>query len=1545
MNLLYSLCRCTGMVVALLLTAVTMTQATPHNGKNSVAASVTAIPKTTSSPLAAPATHSIEDDQFCGCQDQVNVQMRDDCTFTLTVSQVGAGSCHEAAVLIVNDDNPSNLNIIDCPGEYTYGLFDADGDMICWGRVLAEDKRAPIVSRVEKPYETIPCTFISDIMNNEETVNPSSPLYIGTVFFEDNCGDCGCATETKFYDQISYLNCAGQDVSFGEEYTYAQLSRRFTATDCEGNAFDTTIVYDFVRPALDELIGPDNVVEQTCSAEGVDVPVAYPYWIVPFPTADGDYRLGLNEVDCNYAISVDENEFPVCNGSGKKIERYIRVLDWCADRSDYVDTVVIKIGDFAPPEFGQNAKDFGDGLQEDTDQSGKVTQDEVIVDLDSLRRLKDMGMVTTISTRPQDCTSTISIELDDLQQQLGFTIDDCTLGQPSISILTYGPNVQFGIPVGDSIWREGSYPMINGRASGIPVGIHALIIDITDECYNSARGVVFFQVKDQVSPNMICDDKLNVTLSDAGYARVFASDVDEGSSDNCELAELKVRRSVSQSCIDAGSFDVADLVLDDGVYYTPFANFVEFFCCDAGQNVVIELEGTDAAVDPIMKMPMPNRSICWLELLIEDKVSPQCVDLPAVVTTCDDPRLNNLDELGDFGEPQAPFSNCQTFGITELDPVVDLDQCNIGSITRRFVAEGNGEQSDICTQNITVVARHDYWVRFPADTRTECGIVPDAGAVTFVEGACDLLAVSSEDERFTATSDPEACYKILRTYRVINWCEYDGEALPTIVSRDWDAFNGTNPTQPDGDDDPGDEAIYVHVKRDFADGLVDTVYYDNNDDPNDQSVLGPGGVFYGYWWRVLSGSNDPTEEAYYEGNGSVWSDDGNQMDSDISGNAQNDDNDYRYGSFGFWEYTQHIVVYDDVDPELTVSGQDTFLALDGENCTGEVTFEVIATDICTDDSLDVTVEIALDVNNDGGIDFDVTDQLNGQIFTDNYPLGEHRLVFTADDGCGNSVTLERVFVVVDGKAPSPICLNGIVIELMASQEDSTGAFMEVWASDFIASAIFDCTGQGEPGGDFNLPMITKENYFIVRDEVEGVSEFDPDNPMMGIPFNCNDAGQVVPVEIHAVDLAGNSDYCVAYVQVDDNMGLCTEAEGAGIVSGTVRTENNVSVEGVEIRLSGRRDMAAMTLYDGAYQFTNLETGYDYTITPVHDVHPRNGVSTADLIMIGEHILGSRPFRTPYQYLAADVNNDKTVTTIDMIQVRALILGIKARFPGQSSWQFIDGNFRFDPQRNPLTQAIPRVRNINNLAGEIDVAFTAVKTGDVNGTANVADTRSAANPLELFVDDEYLQAGREYTIPVYAKNLEQVDGYQFTLEMPGAEVLDVVSDYIPQEHFAVFGEQGVVTTSWGRIFAEAPATEMPLFYVVVRPRSDARLSESLRLSSRYTPAEAYEAGSLDPVAVALEVGEQRASGGTVVYQNMPNPFRESTVIGFELAEAGRVTITFSDISGKQLRVVEQNLDAGYHQVAVSRNDLPAGGVIYYTLRTGDFAETRKMLLMK
>jgi hypothetical protein len=119
----------------------------------------------------------------CGCQDQVNVTLGEDCTFALTLAQVGAGDCEGLGYrVVVNDRNPSD-NIVDCAGLYTYGIFDSEDELICWGEVLAEDKTAPIVDDYDQKEEDIECVYIDDLVNNENSIDDTHPLYIGNVFF------------------------------------------------------------------------------------------------------------------------------------------------------------------------------------------------------------------------------------------------------------------------------------------------------------------------------------------------------------------------------------------------------------------------------------------------------------------------------------------------------------------------------------------------------------------------------------------------------------------------------------------------------------------------------------------------------------------------------------------------------------------------------------------------------------------------------------------------------------------------------------------------------------------------------------------------------------------------------------------------------------------------------------------------------------------------------------------------------------------------------------------------------------------------------------------------------------------------------------------------------------------------------------------------------------------------------------------------------------------------------------------------------------------
>jgi hypothetical protein len=84
---------------------------------------------------------------------------------------------------------------------------------------------------------------------------------------------------------------------------------------------------------------------------------------------------------------------------------------------------------------------------------------------------------------------------------------------------------------------------------------------------------------------------------------------------------------------------------------------------------------------------------------------------------------------------------------------------------------------------------------------------------------------------------------------------------------------------------------------------------------------------------------------------------------------------------------------------------------------------------------------------------------------------------------------------------------------------------------------------------------------------------------------------------------------------------------------------------------------------------------------------------------------------------------------------------------------------------------------------------------------------------------------------------------------------------------------------------------------------------------------------------------------VLSQNYPNPFNPSTVIKYQLTNTGLVTLKVYNVIGQEVAtLVNSVLTAGSHEAKFDASRL-SSGVYFYTLRSGSFAETKKMVLMK
>ncbi len=228
----------------------------------------------------------------CGCYN-VTVTLDANCQFLLTRNLVSDGSCSGAYVRVM-DNNQSNGAVIDCPGVWTYGLFTSDSPnatVICWGKVTAEDKTAPVLVCAPADF-TLDCYDVNYVLNNRLTIGnvgaTSSPRpaatgsqtinnaegvagtgdncqlglippgltsdvikNLGYAYFKDNCYSCGCRVTLKWSDKVVFYACT--DPELRDRGIYATISREWVATDCNGMRSDYTQRIHFTRPALSQL--------------------------------------------------------------------------------------------------------------------------------------------------------------------------------------------------------------------------------------------------------------------------------------------------------------------------------------------------------------------------------------------------------------------------------------------------------------------------------------------------------------------------------------------------------------------------------------------------------------------------------------------------------------------------------------------------------------------------------------------------------------------------------------------------------------------------------------------------------------------------------------------------------------------------------------------------------------------------------------------------------------------------------------------------------------------------------------------------------------------------------------------------------------------------------------------------------------------------------------------------------------------------------------------------------------------------------------------
>lgn len=637
---------------------------------------------------------------------------------------------------------------------------------------------------------------------------------------------------------------------------------------------------------------------------------------------------------------------------------------------------------------------------------------------------------------------------------------------------------------------------------------------------------------------------------------------------------------------------------------------------------------------------------------------------------------------------------------------------------------------------------------------------------------------------------------------------------------------------------------------------------------------------------------------------------------------------------GLWTHTQVIKVNDLDGPEITGCDDVSICSYDQDCVDAHVDISISPSDMCTEfDALSVSYSI--DVDNDGN--FELSSGSNPYADIDNakneasgtYPIGTHRIVWSVRDGCGNETTCSSFIIVQNCTAPVAYCLNGLSADLTPIDQDNDGNYdwaeLEIWASDFDAGSYHSC-----------------------YDDV--VVSFSADTSDKSIMFNCDSIGRRY-VELWATAPNGQQSFCIAFIDIQDNNVVCPPGSGddslSGDINGRIYTEMGDNMNATMVYLIGG-DAEDMTDAGGNYSFGNMPYGGSYQLDPEKDDHYLNGVTANDLSIIQRHVAGIEDLTSPYKHFAADANNDDELDIVDVLALRRLLLGIDGALANQDPWMFVDASCSFSG--NPLTNGCAEVYDIPSFDTDMIVDFIGIKIGDVDNDAVLnlngdAESRTR-RAITLEVADQQLVAGERYEIPVTIANNAAVRAMQLTYALnPGSAILhNVRAEGMTNAAFNTnMSARGLASHVWADIEEVTFGTDATVV-IEFTAIEDARLSEILSVTSQVTEAIAFDDEGAMNIDLQFNAKATDLDHTFALMQNKPNPFTGQTTIGFVLPEASTVSLTITDVSGRQVFRTIQDFEGGINEINIEKAELNATGVLYYRLETGKYSATKKMILL-
>ena len=379
---------------------------------------------------------------------------------------------------------------------------------------------------------------------------------------------------------------------------------------------------------------------------------------------------------------------------------------------------------------------------------------------------------------------------------------------------------------------------------------------------------------------------------------------------------------------------------------------------------------------------------------------------------------------------------------------------------------------------------------------------------------------------------------------------------------------------------------------------------------------------------------------------------------------------------------------------------------------------------------------------------------------------------------------------------------------------------------------------------------------------------------------------------------------------------------------------------------------------GIYSIKGDRIFSNYGITPNKEDFPLCGVSTFDLILITKHILGVSGYTlSPAKRVGADVNNSGSVSTVDIIQIRKLILNVFTEFPDGPEWRFIPAYFDFP---EPMTDQEVPYENYDQCLEYPEytqIDFKAIKIGDVNcSCAN--EFSSIQDTIEVSVSEVFITGGRK--LEFESSDFDDIAAFQFGFDFNSddwvyeeeieEDLPDMTSDAIG-ETLASSGNLKIAwfdttgrTLSAGEKMLSLEFSDQPWVF-------GGSLLTELALNETNIPAIAYQEDGTplvirlvpnrgghrlpNPSSYTTEVAE-------TLVQVQPNPTNAEVNFSIYGSKSTPAQLCIFDTQGKKLFEVILDLEIGENNFELKEIANWSTGLYWYQIVIGDKISSGKIV---